>query len=245
MHINRINLHSDSRGIAHLFLILIVAGVVGVGGFAYWRVSSYNNKDDSSGRETTTPGGSTANTADKSDECVALTGDENICRMGSITDLSKFSSVVTMNMNGMQSTIKYDGKGNNDTNLGDLGRAITVNGKNYIYMMDAWYDTGNDTSQVPDSQMPDLGFATTAGIKYENLGKEACGSDTCFKYRMSGGILGDGVVTCLFSDKDYLPRYYESTGGMLGQMTMTIAYQPVTITAPEGAKPISSLMPSM
>jgi hypothetical protein len=146
-----------------------------------------------------------------------------------------------MDMQGMKSTIKYDGKGNSDTTVGDVGRGITVNGKNYIYM-DAWYDTGNDTSQMPDDQMPDLGFATTAGIKYENLGKEPCGKDTCFKYRMSGGILADGTVVCWFGDKDYLPRRYESTGGLLGKLTMVIDYKPVTITAPEGAKPISSLM---
>jgi len=111
--------------------------------------------------------------------------------------------------------------------------------------MDAWYDYGADASQMPKSEIPSLGFATTAGIKYENQGKEPCGDDTCFKYRMTGGILGDGVVVCWFGDEDFLPRRYESTGGLLGALTMTIDYKPITITAPEGARPISSLVPGM
>jgi len=245
MSVNTTTLHKDSRGIAHLLLILLFAGVLGVGGFAYWRVSSYNNQSDANGRQTTAPDGSSSNSGAISDECVALTGDENICRLGAISDLSQYSSEVRMNMNGMESVIKFDGKGNSETDLGDLGGGISIGGRNYIYVMDAWYDYGADASQMPKSEIPSLGFATTAGIKYENQGKEPCGDDTCFKYRMTGGILGDGVVVCWFGDEDFLPRRYESTGGLLGALTMTIDYKPITITAPEGARPISSLVPGM
>jgi len=37
-----------------------------------------------------------------------------------------------------------------------------------------------------------------------------------------------------------LPRYYETTGGLTGDLVMTIEYKPVTISAPAGALPISS-----
>ncbi len=244
MKINLKKLHKDTRGIAHLLLIILIAAGVGAIGFAYWRVSSYNNQSKATGKDTVAPDGSSSNSGTISDECVAKTGDENICRLGAISDPSQYSSVVTVDMDGLKSVIKYDGKGNSDTTVGDIGRGITINGKNYIYMMDAWYDGGDDDSQMPKSQMPSLGFATTAGIKYENLGKVPCGKDTCFKYRMSGGILGDGVVVCWFGDQDFLPRRYESTGGLLGKLTITIQYKDVTITAPKGAKPISSLIPS-
>ncbi len=242
MSFSMTKLHRDSRGLAHLSLILLLAAVVGVGGFAYWRVSSYNNKDKANGKETVAPDGTTSNSGTISDECVAQTGDENICRLGAIADLSQYSSEVHMDMEGMQSVIKFDGKGNSDTVVGDVGRGISVGGKYYIYMMDEWYDSGSDSSQAPKSDVPGFSFATTAGIKYENQGKEPCGDDTCFKYRMSEGILGDGVVVCWFGDEDFLPRRYESTGGLTGKLTMIIDYKPVTITAPEGAKPISSLM---
>lgn len=43
MGINPLKIRKDERGIAHLALILIIVGVVGVGAFAFWRVSSYNN----------------------------------------------------------------------------------------------------------------------------------------------------------------------------------------------------------
>lgn len=245
MNLSIKKLHKNSSGIAHLLLILLVAGVVGAGGFAYWRVSNYNNQSDANGRHTVAPDGSSSNSGAISDECVARTGDKNICRLGAISDLSQYSSEVHVNMNGLESVIKYDGKGNSETDVVDLGRGISIGGRYYIYIMDAWYDSGSDASQMPDSQMPSFGFATTAGITYENQGKEPCGNDTCFKYRMSGGILGDGVVTCWFGDKDFLPRRYESTGGLVGVLTMTIDYKPITITAPQGALPISSLVPGM
>jgi len=242
MNINLANLHKNERGIAHLALILIVLAVVGVGGFAFWRVASYNNNRDANG---TPVGSGSSNTATLSDECVAMTKDENICRLGSISDLSKFSAEVRVTMQGAEgpvtSVVKYDGKGNSQ--VSGLADGINIGGKTYVYLFDKWYDAGGDASQKPDDPASSFSIATTAGIKYENLGKEPCGDDTCYRYRMSGGILGDGVVVCLFGDKDYLPRYYEATGGLTGDLTMTIEYKSITITAPEGALPISSLVP--
>jgi hypothetical protein len=241
MSIKSVRIHKDSRGFAHLALILLILGVAGVGGFAYWRVSSYNNNDGANGRATNDESGN--NTATLSDECVEQTGDENICRLGAISDISAYSSEVHMTTQGgdgpLTSILKFDGKGNHsvDTGTGLLG--MSVGGKYYIYM-DKWYDSGNDSSQAPASSVPSFGFATTAGITYENQGKVPCGDDTCFKYRMSGGILGDGVITCLFGDEDFLPRTYEATGGLTGNLSMTIEYKEITITAPEGALPISS-----
>ncbi len=241
MGIKKLSVNRE-KGFAHIALVaILVVLVAGAAGFAYWRISSYNNNKDANGKAVS---GSNANTATVSDECVAKTGDENICHLGAISDLSKFASEVHLTMSGAEgpvtSIVKFDGKGNNyvDTGTGILG--ISVGGKYYVYM-DKWYDTGNDASMAPKDSIPAFDFATTAGIKYENLGKQKCGDATCFNYRMSGGILGDGVVTALFGDKDYLPRRIESTGGLLGKMTMTIEYKAVTITAPEGALPISSL----
>jgi len=229
----------SQKGFAHLVLILIILAVVGIGGLAFWRVSSYNNKKDTG---KTVSSDKSQNTADVSNECVLLTKDENICRLGAITDLSKISSEVkvTMKLEGesIESTVKYDGKGNSE--VSGIADGITVDGKNYVNISGVWYDTGNDTSQQPSDPASSFSIATTAGVKYENLGKEPCGNDTCFRYRMTGGILGDGVVVCLFSDKDYLPRYYETTGGLTGDLVMTIEYKPVTISAPAGALPISS-----
>ena len=78
--------------------------------------------------------------------------------------------------------------------------------------------------------------------------REALGSNAYYRlliskvFFQSCALLGDGTVVCWFGDQDFLPRRYESKGGLIGDMTMTIDYKPVTITAPEGAKPISSLM---
>lgn len=241
----RLRMQKDQRGLAHIAIILVVLAAAGIGGFAFWRVSSYKNNSDANG--VSESDGSGNNSATLSDECVAATGDENICRLGAISDLSKYSSEVTVVMEGdggsITSVVKYDGKGNSEVNS-DLAQGITIGSKTYVYILDNWYDTGGDSSQVP-SNPAQFEIATTAGITYENQGKEPCGDDTCFKYRLSGGILGDGVVVVTFGDEDFLPRHYETTGGLTGTMTMDIEYKPVTISAPEGALPISSLYPTL
>lgn len=242
MSVNLKNIRKNQRGFAPLLLILLILAVVGVGGFVYWRVSSYNNNHGRNGAGRTT-NNSTNNSATLSDECVARTHDANICHLGAIQDLSKYSAEVHVTMKSdtgsLNTIVKFDGKGDTEVD-GDI-KGITIGSRNYVYM-DKWYDTGGDKSQMPSNPVK-FGIATTAGIKYENLGKVACGKDTCFNYRMSGGILGDGVVICHFGDKDYLPRYYETTGGLTGSITMTIEYKPITITAPADAVPISSLVP--
>jgi hypothetical protein len=233
-------LGKDSKGIAHVLLILLVAGVVGVGGFAVWRISSYNDKSDQSGVETTDLKGEKANSADVSAECVAKTGDTNICRMGAIPALGKYNTVQTLKIGGQTYTIRSDDKGNIETIIPGLSRSVETNGKYYINMDGVWYY--NDKEQAADVPMPDLGFATTAGIKYDNRGKVKCDSGTCLDYKMTGGILGDGVVTALINDKDYIPRQIVSKGGLLGNLTLDIqVLDKVTINVPTGAKPISSM----
>ena len=140
----------------------------------------------------------------------------------------------------MTSVILFDGKGNYSIDTGTGLMGMSVDGRYYVYM-DSWYDTGEDPSQVPKTSVPSMGFATTAGITYENLGKEPCGNATCFHYRLTGGALGDGVVTTLFGDQDYLPRTIDSTGGLIGKLSMTVDYRDITITAPADARPIESM----
>ncbi len=240
MIIKSFRIHKDIRGFADMTLILVILAVVGIGGFAVWKVASYNNNEGADGKSYSD--GSGNNTATLSDDCVRATGDENICRLGAIsTDLSQFASETRATMNGVSWTLRYDGKGNSE--MDGFAQGKTVNGKEYVNVFDKWYDVSGDSSQSVSAPMS-FGIATTAGIKYENLGKEACGSDTCFHYRMTGGILGDGVVECWFSDTDFLPRKYVATGGLTGDITMDIEYKDVTITAPEGALPINSLIGS-
>ncbi len=234
MSLKKLNLHKDSRGMISMSVILLVLAVVAVGGIAYWRISSYNNNEDAEGAPVTNQ----TNTATLSDDCVRVTGDENICRVGSITDLSQFSSVVTLDIDGAVITAKYDGKGNSEITGGM--DSITYNGRQYVNMFGKWYDSTGDASYAAADPV-NFSIATTAGITYENLGKVPCGDATCFHYRMSGGILGETVVECWFGDKDYLPRKYVSSGGFTGNMAMDIDYRDVSIAAPEGALPISEL----
>jgi hypothetical protein len=242
---NKIRISKDSRGFAPLLIVLLIVALVGAGGFAYWRISSYNDNKDTKGKTSSADKTAGTNTATLSKECVAQTGDENICHLGAIADLSNYASEVHMTMGegeeANSSVIKFDGKGNHFIDAGQGVQGMSIGGHYYANMDGTWYDTGSDPSQSPKASVPSMGFATTAGIKYENLGKEPCGKDTCFHYKLTGGAVGDGVVTTLFGDKDYLPRTIDSTGGLIGKLSMTIEYKDITLTAPEGAKPISSL----
>jgi len=246
MGINLVKNHKDERGIAHLFLILLIVGVVGVGGFAFWRVSSYNNNDGENANGIEHNDGSGNNSATVSDDCIAATHDENICHLGAITDLSKYPAEVVMTTEGAEGpvtfTVKYDGKGNHQVSS-DLVNGITVGGKNYVEVSGQWWDASGDNTQTVSDPV-NFGIATTAGITYTNQGKVACGDDTCFKYHLSGGILGEGTVDVTFGDKDYLPRHYDANNILFGQggrIVMDITYKSVTITAPGGARPISEM----
>lgn len=243
------SVHKDERGIAHLFLILIVVGVVGVAGFAFWRVSSYNNNKGENANGVEHNDGSGNNSATLSEECVAATGDENICRLGAISSLSKYAAEVRMTMDGgngsVTYTVSYDGKGNTQISS-DIVNGVTVDGKQYVQINGKWWDTSGDSTQAVSDPV-NFSVATTAGITYTNQGKVPCGNDTCFKYHLSGGILGEGTVDVTFGDKDYLPRHYDANNIMFGQggrIVMDITYKDVTISAPSGARPISEFSAS-
>jgi len=234
------SLRRSERGIAHILIVLSIVGVLGIGGLVVWRVASYNNNDNANGRAEND--GSGNNTATLSKECVEMTHDENICRLGAIDGLDKHASTVKIVMqteDGSRTfTEKFDGKGNSVVESEGIN-GITVGGHTYAKLGDTWIDYGGDSSQT--SSAPGApALATTAGVKYENLGKVPCGSDTCFKYRCTGGILGSSTVLVTFGTKDYLPRHYDIStpageASLLGNMTMDINYAPVTITAPAGA----------
>lgn len=237
------NLRKAEQGIAHILLMLLLFLVVaGVGGVAVWRISSYNNNHGDNANGSTNNDGSGNNSATASNECIAMTHDANICHLGAVQSPDKHASTVKLVMqtdNGSQTwTEKFDGKGSSSVEGAGIA-GITVSGHSYAQIDGRWIDYGSDKSQNPTAPAAPA-LATTAGIKYDNQGKVACGSDTCFKYRCSGGILGNSVVLVTFGDKDYLPRHYDVTtpsgvAGLLGNMTMDITYGPVTITAPAGA----------
>jgi len=244
MNIKLTNLRQAEQGIAHILMILLVVlAVGGVGGFAVWRISSYNNNRGANANGSAENDSSGNNSATASDDCIAMTHDANICHLGAIDGLDKHASTVKVTMEGADGgnqtwTEKFDGKGNNSVESADIG-GISLNGHQYVLISGSWIDFGTSTSQAPSAPAAPA-LATTAGVKYENLGKVACGNDTCFKYRCSGGILGKSTVLVTFGDKDYLPRHYEITTpagetSLLGNMTMDITYGAVTITAPAGA----------
>ena len=237
------SLRRAEQGFAHIFLIfLVILLVAGIGGLAVWRISSYNNNSGDNANGVANNDGSGNNSATASADCVAKTHDANICHLGAVDGLGKHASIIKLTMQtdgGAQTwTEKFDGKGNSSVESGPIS-GITLGAHNYALVGGTWVDYGSSSAQAPSAPAaPSL--ATTAGIKYENLGKEACGSDTCYKYRCTGGILGTSTVLVTFGTKDYLPRHYEvstpSGGtGLLGNMTIDITYQPVTITAPAGA----------
>jgi hypothetical protein len=243
MKTNIHNLRKNEQGFAHIFLVLLVFLVVaGIGGLAVWRISSYRNNSGDNAKGSAENDGSGNNSATASDACIAQTHDANICHLGAIDGPDKHASVVKVTMqtdNGSQVwTEKFDGKGNNSVESGEI-QGISLNGHQYVLLGSTWIDYGGSSTQAPSAPaVPAL--ATTAGIKYTNQGKAACGSDTCYKYTCTGGILGKTTVLVTFGTKDYLPRHYEVTTpagetSLLGNMTMDISYGPVTITAPAGA----------
>lgn len=237
------SLRKSQQGFAHIVLVaVLLLAAAGVGGLAYWRISSYNNSHGDNANGAPENDGSGTNTATVSEECIAMTHDENICHLGAIDGFEKHAATVKIVMQGEDGsrtfTEKFDAKGGTVVESEGIN-GITVGGHTYVQLDGTWIDYGGDNSNAASApEAPAL--ATTAGVKYENLGKVDCGDTTCFKYRCTGGILGSSTVLVTFGTKDYLPRHYDistPSGGesLLGNMTMDITYGSVSIIAPAGA----------
>ncbi len=243
------HMRAQEQGFAPLILfVLLIIVVLGVASFAAWRVVSdhRSNNSNGNGSGTSSSSGSTATET----SCLATYHDSNLCHFAAFSnaiDKTAYTATLNVTQSGQTSmmTLKADGKGNNQLNMsgnGETVNSITLNGKIYVQSggNGTWleYDTGAQAPVSNPTSNMNIGVGS-AGITFKNLGTEACGSLTCYKYQVSDTAL-PGTQYVWFDTGSYKLRRWQYSNGS-DSTDMSLSYNAVTITAPSPVESISQL----
>lgn len=248
--------NSRERGFGHIGLILAVVGVLVVGGLVAWRFLGANDNK--------------ASVADKAAESIAQQvaqakcdyDDKDICKFFTSWKLHtnyKMVGTTTDSESGTNSSFTYEIDGDNTHSVmtGEFASEIISVGKRTTYTKAAdgtwWKQTLPETNDPqtpvgeskPEFEEPTTDDQTDAPKStYKSLGKEACGSLTCFKYQITDPSTSD-ISYIWFDDKDYQLRR-SLTESSTGKSDYTYSYSNVTVKAPATFKelgPNQYLMP--
>ena len=234
---------TDQRGFAHLPIILLAAAVILGVGFAFWRINSKVSSGNNDHLPVVTD--SITNLA----KCKQVVKDSNICKFAaSFNPKASYKAIDISNTtegNGTL-TILSDGKGNSavDSSAGGANLSfVLLNGDTYIKNSDGWTKYAASGATSPSAVNPVDGLKISAAdinghgtISYKNLGSEACGSQTCFKYQIVDATQPDTTEYVWFDNQKFqLHEYYIKNAN--GSNDITFTYQAVTISTPS---PITS-----
>ena len=236
-------LRSAQEGIAHLMLIVVVVVLAAAGGAGYY---VYSKQKTNKVVADLTPAAKQIN-----DECVTELDDEDFCAFAASWDLNG-SYTMTMTTMGKESTgvmtTKNDGKGNSQLTTKDkngklVSDMISLNDTSYIYNPTdkSWtkYESNTDTADPADEVDEELNISTedlkNDNYEYKSLGKEACGTMTCFKYQLVDKKVPTQENFVWFDDDEYKARKMSFKEGDT-TMVLEISYEAVTISEPSPIK---------
>ncbi|HSX31408.1 MAG TPA: hypothetical protein VLE99_05825 [Candidatus Saccharimonadales bacterium] len=240
-------LRKQEQGMGHILMVVLVLVVLGVIGFAGYKVMGSNKKASTTTTSTTASTESKAATSG----CEATYHDANLCKFAAQPQLDKVAykaTVTSTDTSGTTSTLTLlsDGKGNTSlsgTSNGTTLNTIQLSGVGYVENAGVWYQypTGDSSAATSSDPTANMNLVLGAGITYKPLGKEACGSMTCFKYSVSEAATPNATQYAWFDTDHYLLRKWQYTDSTSGTMAMTIDYQSVSITKPSPVQDFSSL----
>jgi outer membrane lipoprotein-sorting protein len=239
----KISLQKDNRGIAHLALILgvvVIAIIGGVGYMVYSRQSSDNH--------------SAMNMVSNKEveaACNKEIDDNNFCKFASgWTDLVNYKAVTTSTSKDGTSVMTLEAENKEKshmlitTNGKDSSEAITIGNSTYIkdYSDNKWtkFTTSESTKTEDIKSDIDVDFkesttAETDKTQYKLIGKEACGSLTCFKYQIIDPKDPGSEQFVWFDTKDYMLRRW-STKDANGTSDTVFTYDSIKISEPSPVK---------
>ncbi|MDQ3123707.1 MAG: hypothetical protein M3Q14_03425 [bacterium] len=231
----RISVYKNQTGVAHLMLILVVVVLAGVGGAGYYVWNKQKKSDSSSGT-------STASQKQLEVECKKEIDDKDFCKFASTVDLNG-DYKVTINSTaaeGKSVMILESNKGNTRMAISSDGTEeyATISIANTLYTKmskEGWtkMTTKATTTEetVEENTGIDVDEITADNTKYEKVGKEACGTLTCFKYKITDSDKNTSEQFVWFDDKEYKLRRYTAKDSE-GTYDMTVSYESSAITAP-------------
>jgi outer membrane lipoprotein-sorting protein len=249
----------DQRGIAHLMLVVMVVLVAGAIGFVGWRVMSSQKDKDSNAKSSVSSASAVKENKQIESSCLTAIKDKDLCKFASRSsfDLNSFAYQADMSStdkDGKKSEIisQVDGKNNTSMVTKENGAEVysSVLLNNVMYTKSAGETTwvkfpqssGSDSSQ-DQSATPanEVKFDTkdftgeNNNITYKALGKEKCGSLTCFKYQVIDKEQPNDEVTMWFDTKDYMiQRYSFKTSDDSSDIKFT--YKNIKISEPSPVK---------
>ena len=238
-------LNKNNQGFAHvaLFLVIVLAAIGGAGYYVYTKQKDSKTSDSTS---------IATKAAQKVAEASCDLEDKDVCKYLSSWKDNKYYKVVTESKeDGTTSGSTYEYVATDKFHMVTTGEyaSETISIGNDIYTKDTsdgkwWkqtvkpeekkkYDAGEDfgtddtadTAETPESK-------TT----YTLIGKEACGSLTCFKYQVIESDDEAGSKHFIWFDtKDHqLRRQRDETA--TGYSDSTFSYEKITISAPSPVK---------
>lgn len=237
----------NERGVAQMVVVIVAIVVIAAVAVVGYTVAN-NHKDNSSSTST-----NTATTKTAGGSCLATYHDNNLCKFAAnSTSLAKTAYTATLQAveQGKTSTmtLQNDGSGNTElttTSAGHTISVITLNGNEYLQSSSGgpWieYPTGTTEPEANPTSSMNIGVGKS-GVTYKALGTAACGSLTCYKYKVTDSATPGATQYAYFDNSNYKLRKWQYSDG--GNTTdMTITYVAVTITAPSPVQSYTGATP--
>lgn len=244
----------DEKGLGQVVIIIIVVVVLAVAGVAIWQLTK---KKTNTNNTTTTSSTSTSSNASVSSACLKTFKDNTLCAFALHTNISSQQYVATgtaTSASGTTSTftVKNDGKGNTEvtsSSNGQSGSYISLDGSTYVQAgsTGTWLEySGSSLGAATTVPNPVSGFnlnftnTTTAGVSVTNQGTVACGSSTCYKYKVVVASTPTTTEYVYFDKSSYLLKQWTSNDTSTGvSVNVTFSYEPVTISKPSPVQQVN------
>jgi outer membrane lipoprotein-sorting protein len=237
----KISRQTDQQGFAHVLLVIIIVAVLGVIGFVGWKVVSKKATDTA------------ANTVSRAAlEAACKETDKNVCKFMASWKSQKYYTVTTKSTSdGTTSESTYQSEGTTKFHLTAKGETpyemIVLGNDTYTKASNGtwWKQTTKpeetkkfSSAADPSEKVVDDTTADTPESKttYKNLGKEACGNLTCYKYQVIDSSSPDDKSYIWFDTKDYQLRRTRDEAKDGTVTDSTYSYDKVAITVPSPVK---------
>lgn len=240
-------LYKDQRGFGHLGIILALVVIVALAGVGWFVVQKASKKEpapttNSVNKEVQNAVQNAKCEYDDKDLCKFFTGwkAQKYYTLTSVTETDGQKTTTTLKSEGDdKSSMKVDGATPYETI--SIGKAL------YTKAADGtWWKQTLEEGQVDQytsntgTELEEPTAEEADKTVYKKIGKEACGSYTCFKYQVLDAADPETKSYIWFDDDEYQLRRMMNTGGG-SSFTATYDYDKVTIKTPT---PVRELGPN-
>ena len=183
--------------------------------------------------------------------------DSNLCAFANHTNIASqqyvaIGTATTGSGTSSTFTVSNDGKGNTEVTYGSNGQevsSISLDGVTYVQegTGTTWLEYSSGAVGATAVPNPTSGFdlnfnsSTPAGVTVTKEGTSACGSLSCYGYKVVDVATPTTTAYVYFDTHDYLLRHWTSNDTTTGvSVNLTFSYKTVTITKPSPVQQITT-----